>query len=369
MSVTIETIAQGVEQFSTKANAEIADLKEKYLSLQDGLIDVAQKQTKAPSGYLGKSDPITKVLKDERIAAFKSDPAIRNASVSLNAPLTQLLKRGLVTGDIQSTTDLYDVQPLRANVLAENPMRPLSILEVLPRLPISSNALEYNRLSGYTNDAAYQTVEGAALAATTMPTTLVTAKIATIGHYLQVSEQVLADTPVLRQQIESLLRYGVMGKAAAEIIVGSGTIDGLQSVAGSYVAATSTPFADAIGEAATQLQIAGWQPNVVVMHPTLWQTIRSDRSATEGLYIAGSWSQPAGTTIWGMNVVLDSSVSATQPLVLDSTQCAILDRQDARIEMGRAGNDFTNATLTVRAMIRIGLAVFSPSAVLQVIVP
>jgi HK97 family phage major capsid protein len=114
------------------------------------------------------------------------------------------------------------------------------------------------------------------------------------------------------------------------------------------------------------LQVAGWQPNVVVMHPNLWQAIRAERSLTENLYIAGNWAMPAPMTMWGMTVVLDPSVSQAVPMVLDASQVAILDRQEARVELGRSGNDFTDATVTLRAMIRVGLAVFSPSALVQV---
>ena len=366
---TIETIAASVEQFSTKANNEIKGLKENYRSMQDSMIEIAQKQTSLPGGLQTKADPLGKALRDDRILAFKSDRGIRNASISINAPLSQLLKKGLVTGDAQTSSDQYSVQAQRDPRLGENPMRPLTILEALPHLPIGSNTLEYNRLSGYSNLAAIQADEGADLGTTSMPSALVSAKVATIGHWVTCSEQVLADSPVLRMQIESLLRYGVLNKAAAEIIAGTTIIEGLADVAGSYVAATDTPWADAIGEAATQLQIAGWSPSHVVLHPTLWQTIRADRSATEGLYISGSWAQPAGLTIWGMAVVVDPSVSATAPIVLDASQCAILDRQDARVELGRTGNDFSNATMTLRAMVRIGLATFSPSALLAVTLP
>ena len=366
-AVTIENIASSVEQFSTKANSEIQSLKDKYHTLQTDMIEIAQKQTvgKMP----GTGDPLTKALRDERLLAFKSDRGMRMASIPVAASLTALLTKTAITGDLQSTTDQYAVQAQRDPRLGEFSMRPLSILEALPRLPISSNTLEYNQLDNYSNAAAIQSVEGATLAQGAMPTQLKTAKVATIAHWLQVSEQVLSDEPVLRQQMDSLLRYGCMGKASAEIIGGSGVIEGLETAATAFTAATDSFAADAIAQAQTQLQINGWQPDTVVMHPTLWNSIRTDRSATEGLYVVGNWSQPAGSTLWGMRLVLDASVSATQPLVLDSTQCAILDRQDARVELGRAGNDFTTGLLTLRAMIRIGLAVFSPSAVLQVSIP
>ncbi len=376
---SIEAIATAVEQFTKKSAAEIEALKKdnqelttEFKSLSSSFNELAQKQPQPFMGNRqGAADVLAKALSDDRVKAFQTDRGIKSASVSIQAPLGSLITKNLVVGDAASSSaDLFNVQPQRDGRLGENPQRALTIIQALPRLPVGSNTLEYNRLNGYSNLAAIQAAEGSDLGQTAVPTTLVEAKIATLGHYAKMSEQVAADAPLLRQQVENLLRYGVLAKAAHEIIAGTGSvIEGLESLATGYTAATDRPYADAIGEAATELQIAGWQPDLVVMHPTLWQLIRADRSATEGLYVAGSWSMPAGNTIWGLRVVVDPSVSTYVPLVMDSSQCAILDRADARVELGRTGNDFTDAVVTLRAMIRIGLAVFSPSAIMAVTVP
>lgn len=362
MSDMIQIVKDGLDSIEQKFNRKMAGLEEMVR-------DTAQQQTRVP-GATGTADVLAKALADDRIREFQADRGIKSASVAIKAPLGLLVKSSTVVGDAASSyTDLFSVQAQRDPRLGEDAQRNLTILQALPRLPVQSNAVEFNRLNGYSNMAAIQSAEGADLGQTDVPTTLVEAKIATIGTYVRISEQVAQDSNLLRQQVESLLRYGVQAKAAHEIIAGTGTIEGLQTLATPFVAATDTPYADAIGQAATELQIAGWQADVCVMHPTLWQLIRADRSATEGLYIAGSWAQPAGNTIWGMRVILDPSVSATVPLVMDSSQVAILDRMEARVELGRAGNDFIQATSVLRAMIRIGLAVFSPSAVLAVTVP
>lgn len=75
---------------------------------------------------------------------------------------------------------------------------------------------------------------------------------------------------------------------------------------------------------------------------------------------------PNSNSIWGMRVITDPAVAQGNPLVLDSSQVAILDRMDARIEFGREGNDMTTNQVTALAETLIGLAVFSPSAVLVV---
>jgi len=361
MSEITEIVRTGLQNLDEKYQAKFAEM-------QASMIDMAQHQGGHKGAMGGQGDVLGKALADERIKAFQADRGVKSASVTINASLDGLLRKSTIVGDAASSTaDLYSVQPQRDGRLGENPQRPLTIMDALPRLPVSSNTLEFNQLDGYTNLAAIQSAEGADLGQTAAPTDLKSVKIATIGHYLKMSEQVAADVPLLRQQMDSLIRYGVMAKASAEIIAGTGSvIEGLQEQASSFVAASDSTIADGIGQAATSLQVAGWQPNVVMMHPNLWQAIRAERSLTENLYIAGNWAMPAPMTMWGMTVVLDPSVSQAVPMVLDASQVAILDRQEARVELGRSGTDFTDATVTLRAMIRVGLAVFSPSALVQV---
>ena len=360
----IDTVKKGITALDEKYQAKFAEI-------QASMIDVAQRQGGHKGAMGGQGDVLGKALADERIKAFQADRGVKSASVTINASLDGLLRKSTIVGDAASSTaDLYSVQPQRDGRLGENPQRPLTIMDALPRLPVGSKTREFNQLDGYTNLAAIQAAEGADLGQTAAPTDLKSVKIATIGHYLKMSEQVAADVPLLRQQMDSLIRYGVMAKASAEIIAGTGSvIEGLQEQAGSFVAASDSTIADGIGQAATSLLVAGWQPNVVVMHPNLWQAIRAERSLTENLYIAGNWAMPAPMTMWGMTVVLDPSVSQTVPMVLDASQVAILDRQEARVELGRSGTDFTDATVTLRAMIRVGLAVFSPSALVKVSIP
>lgn len=360
----IDTVKKGITALDEKYAAKFSDM-------QASMIEMGQHQTSYKGTVGGQIDALGKALADERIKAFQADRGVKSASVTINASLDGLMRKNTVVGDAASSTvDLYNVQPQRDGRLANNPQRPLTIFEVLPRLPVSSNAVEFNALDGYSNLAALQTAEGASLVQTDVPTELKTAKIATIGHFLKMSEQVAADAPLLRQQMDSLMRYGVLAKASAEIIGGTGSvIEGLQEQAGSFVASSDSTIADGIGQAATSLQIAGWQPTVVLMHPSLWQAIRAERSLTENMYVASGWANPVPLTIWGLIVVLDPSVSANVPMVMDTQQVAILDRQEARVELGRSGTDFQDATVTLRAMIRIGLAVFSPSAIVKVTIP
>lgn len=130
--------------------------------------------------------------------------------------------------------------------------------------------------------------------------------------------------------------------------------------------AKGTALADPIGGAITALDTMGWRAGLVLMHPTDWFAIRSERTVTEKAYVAAGWSTAGQNTVWGVPVVTDPSVVAGSPIVLDPAQVAILDRQQPVVEIGRDGDDFTKNLVTIRGELRIGLAVFSPSAMLKV---
>lgn len=331
------------------------------------ITELAQKMDVAGDtiGHTGPNkpgkNPLATIGASAEVKAFAADRSIKTANVSIPFSIKS------VVGDVLGVgNDLLSVAPARADGLYNYGGRRLSIFDVLPRLEVSSNAFEFNRLDGYANAAAVQTQEGAGKAEGTMPTALASVPVVTIAHYLKLSEQVLADAPALEQQVKSLLAYGVLAKASAEILAGAtaGKIQGLATQATAYASASGATLADAIGGAATALDVAGWNADTVVMHPNDLFTIRSERTA-DG-YVATGWAGGAEQTVWGLRAVADPSIAAGSPVVLDSSQVAILDRMQTRVEFGRSGTDMTDNLITALGECRIGLAVFSPSAVVEV---
>lgn len=367
-NMKMEDIKEIVENGLKKFDDKFADYEEQLQGLNATINAIGQKSLTgySPESHNKASNHIAKLVNSPELKDFAQNRGIKSASVSFNNPITTLLVKSVVGDVVGSGNDLYAVQAQRGNGLGENPQRRLTVFDVLPRLPVNSNAFEYNVLDGYINAAAYQTKEGATKEEASMPTDLVTAPICTIAHWIKLSEQVLADTPVLSSQVDNLMRYGVLAKASAEIINGStvGKIQGLVTQATAYPYLGITPLADAIGAAITSLDSVGWEANLVIINPSDWFDIQSERSTTEKEYVAGGWSVPNPKTIWGVQVVTDPSVSPGNPIVLDVSQVAILDRMDARVEFGRSGTDMVENKITALAELRTGLAVFSPSAVL-----
>ena len=361
----IENIATGIKTVTNEVANRLNNMDSK---IERAITEIAQKSEGYTSMPGMSANPLTKISTDQSFQHFRSDAGIKSASITLSGSFGRLIKS--VVGDAPSSTnDYYSVAPVRDSRIGEFAQRRLSIFDALPTLVVGSNTFEFNRLDNYLSAANYQDEETAVKAQASMPTELISVPITTIAHWLPLSEQVLADVPALQNQASTLLRYGVEQKAAAEIIAGNslGKISGLHAESTPIMVTNGTFLGDAVATAITALESEGWQPNLIIMNPADWNVIRTAREDSgNGAYLLGQLGNMPMQSLWGVPVITDPACPIDSPLVLDTSQTAILDKQSTRIELGRIGNQFITNEVVMRAEARIGLAVFSRSAVLSV---
>jgi HK97 family phage major capsid protein len=362
MTDLTQVVKDGLDAVSAKFDREILRLNDEITDLSQksaggGMLQ--QKRADAVAAIIGKSADV------EAMRLRKSKAAI----VPLSDVSIPMLRKA-ITGD--AGAEVFAVQPQRWSGIANDARRRLSVVDMLQRISVNSNSFEYIALDGFTNASAYQLTEGSEKAAQTVPTELLTANIATIAAVMTASEQVLADVPVLTQYLNSKLMYGVMEKLEAEVINGvggSGKISGLITQATTFAASAGSEGPDAIAEAIAQLDVNGWNPGAIVLHPATWAVYRSMREdAGSGAYLAGGWSNPAEPSMWNLPVITNAACPTTTALVIDPAQVALLDRMSARVEMGWTGDQFAQNLISLRGELRAGLVVFAPSAVLKLTV-
>ncbi|MES1924712.1 phage capsid family protein [Salinisphaera sp. T31B1] len=101
------------------------------------------------------------------------------------------------------------------------------------------------------------------------------------------------------------------------------------------------------------------------MNPADWFTVTSER-ATDGQYILGTPRASMPASLWNRTVATTPSIPAGRVLVMDTSQTAVLDRQQPVLMASRLdGNNMTTNMITILAEMRAGLAVFSTGAVLS----
>ncbi|MBS7423896.1 phage major capsid protein [Pseudomonas syringae] len=349
-------------------NEHIAAQTEKQSELQARMLELEQR---AVAGGFNKSQNSTTpgsnvvsaaVIEADGISAFragqKSTGKMR-VGTSLRAAVTNPDKGA-------AGSKGYPTAPVRAPGIQGIPQPRLSLLDVLPVVPVEGSTYEYVQLDGYLNGAAYQVKEGDEKAEGQLPTKLSRAEIATIATWIPASLQVLNDNEQLEDQIGLLMSVGVRQKLEAELLVGDGgpgEILGFIAQAPEAGITTGKPV-DRIGLALTDLKAAGWNPNVVVMNPRDWFAIESERADEgDGQYVIGTPRDPAPPSLWGTPVVVTMGMPEGKALILDTTTTALLDRQEVTVEASRMdGDNFRRNLVTILAELRAGLAVYAPSS-------
>ncbi len=165
-------------------------------------------------------------------------------------------------------------------------------------------------------------------------------------------------------------KRAIMRKLESELIVGAGgtgVVSGLLDPGNftAHTAASGDSLADAVSKAKAVMDAAGWNPGLVIAHPTDWEVLCREReSGGAGAYVAGSWRDPTPPSIWGVPVITNAAVTAGSFIILDPSQVLVLDREDTTIEVGYADDDFVRNRIRILAEMRAGLAVLSPGAVI-----
>jgi HK97 family phage major capsid protein len=366
--------AEKIEQKAATDRAALLELKtanEELLVRVGGLEQdlVATKDAGFRMRGAGGPSPVTEFVKSPKLADMING-APSTGRVHLKGASIRLLTKAVVSSGRGGVgDDGYVVAPERdVSNLWGFAQRPLFLFDALPTIPVSSSSYAFTQLDpSYSNAADYQTTEGTQKPESGFPTVDANAAIATVAHWIPVSNQVLADAPSLEVQLSNLLSFGVRSRAENQIlngVGGTGKIHGLIPQATAYAATANDPQ-DRVGEAVTALAAAGWVPGLVVMNPVDWGAIQRTRGETEGAYLLGSPLAPAAPVLWNTPVVTSASMPAGTALVLDPSQVALLDREQVSVQASREAQFTSNVTILL-AEGRLGLAVFSPSAVLSV---
>lgn len=280
---------------------------------------------------------------------------------------------------------LEDHQPGYVDIL----QRELNVLDLIPRLPTSSDTIEYVSEDTFTNAAAF-VAEATGFNATalgdqgvkpqsTLAYSTKTSTIKTMAHWIPVTNRMLSDAPAIRGIIDGRLLLGltlvletqiVSGNGAGENLTGLVSTNGINVVAKGGVANENN--LDAIFRGRNLVRITGnGRPSAVLMHPTDFALIRLARESaatgTPGSYLMGPPSQVGATTLWGMPVIESAALTAGVAIVADWAQgMTLFDREQGNVRVGTINDQFIRNIQTILAELRAAFVVWRPTCVTQV---
>lgn len=358
-------VKRELTRISADVNAGLGSGKLKIAELQARLLDVEQKSARARDGGGGGGFELGTA---ELHAAFEKAPGLQDmrerrqgARCSIDLPQGYFSSgmRAAVLGPAPGQTD-------RPTLIVPMPRQRLSIRNLLQSMPTTESVVSYVQQVTSVN-AAGPVSESTLKAQSTMSFTLKSAPIITLAHFSKASTQVLDDFSSLTQFIDGQMRYGLALVEEGQLLKGSGVglnLAGLSNVALPFADGTAgRTNLDMLRRGAADLELSGFTPSGVVLHPTDWANIELLKSSTNEYII----SVPRATDpsqVWQMHVVSSPSQTPGQFLIGDFSQCGyIADRWLARVEIATQNeDDFIRNLVTFRAEERIALVTTQPGA-------
>jgi HK97 family phage major capsid protein len=328
--------------------------------MADRLLSLEQKGLTPPTAPAGGESAGAQFVKSAEHANFVRAGFRGHASIEV---------KNTVTNTVGNTQP--ELRPMVGGAF-----RDLRLEAVLTALPTSSNAIEYVRENVFTNLAA-ETTEGAALAESSVTTSLVTESVATVGHFIKISRQLAADQDALARYIDLRMRYGVDLRVENQIFAGNGTAPNMSGftksgnfTAHGYTAASLTAAGlannrfDLIGKMLGDSQAGDYPANIICLNPADWWTMRLTKDS-QGRYLLGDPGQVIAPALFGVPVLISNAITADTVLTMNSTQAATFYNREA-LEVGMSesdGDNYQKLLVTLRAYRRCMLAVERPAAV------
>lgn len=263
-----------------------------------------------------------------------------------------------------------------ARVAAVTQNERLTIRDVISTGQTTASSVEYVRDES-TPDLVTPTAHGVEKPEIDAEWTLQSAPVRTVAGWMPVQNQQLEDWAQLRGLIDGRLRYIVQRSEEQQILYGTGTppeIEGILDVAGTtdisangrYNAGTHT-LIDVVRMGITDVLLAGYQANAVVIHPIDWETILLEKG-TDDRYVWAVVTDNNGSRIWGIRAVesigAQHRVTGARNLVVGDWQMGaqLLDRMALTVQVGLVDRQFVENMRTILAEERIALPIYAPAA-------
>jgi HK97 family phage major capsid protein len=240
------------------------------------------------------------------------------------------------------------------------------IRDLIPTVPVTTNAIDYAVQTTRTNNAA-PVAEGASKPYSDYVWSSVTVVVKTIAHLAKITRQAMDDAPRLVAEIDSEMRYGLGLVEEAQILYGTGVGQNLAGIVpqatafalpATYVTDTMATELDVLRYAMLQIEDENLSPDGIVLNSADWARIETLKDTT-GRYLIGN---PQGTTsprLWNLPVVATPAMTAGDFLVGAFAQSVVIyDRMGVEVLISTENDvDFEQNLATMRAEERIACAV------------
>lgn len=384
LAASVDDLTAEYKDLSTRDAAllNLSAIREKHagksaLNIQHDAVGVADRTPGAgeiPAAFRKAFSPGTALIESPQFKALIDGYGIKNAGdVPANVKMEMspahagMSYKDLLTSAGASGGSLY--RPQRLDGIQEILRPALRIVDLIPAIPVSTNAIEYVRQNLRVNNAmvvpeSTSSVDMAGLKPeSALGFTVITDSLETIAHMLPATRQILADAPQLRAFVDAFLRQGLMEQLEAL------TVARVLAASGILVQAKGTDTVlDALHKGATKVMIVGLtQPQSYVLHPLDWETIRLTKDLN-GQYLMGPPSVAGAITLWGYPVISSLYLTAGTGLIADwNTFGAMYEREDIQTYVTDSHADwFARNLIAILMEMRAKLAIYRAASLCRI---
>lgn len=297
------------------------------------------------------------VIENEDVKAFM---AARRSKGSVRVGVKAITSADASAGDLVP-------EDRRPGILMPG-LRRMTIRDLITPGRTSSNAIQYVKETGFTNNADVVS-ESTQKPESDLTFDLVTTAVATIAHWVHASKQILDDAPMLQSYVDGRLRYGLAFVEEQQILNGDGTgenLSGIVTEASDYsapIAVSGATMIDTLRLAMLQAELAEFPATGITLNPKDWTRIELTKDS-EGRYIIANPANSTQPRLWSLPVVATQAMAEDDFLVgAFQLGAQIFDREDANVEISTEDRDnFVKNMVTIRAEERLAMAVYRPEA-------
>jgi HK97 family phage major capsid protein len=246
---------------------------------------------------------------------------------------------------------------------------PLVVADLFAPGTTNSSLVRYLREVPPGDNNASGVAEGAAKPASSFTFEAVDEPVKKIATFLPVTDEMMEDVAQLQSYLNSRLSLFVRMEENDQLLNGGGTNDlvGIlnRTNVGNVDSGDYDNLFDAILAAMNTVRQEGFlEPDAVVLNPTDDFTLRTAKSATNGMYFGGGPYAPGANNPWGLRAVNTVAITAGTLLVGAFRSAAqIFRRSGLSVEASNSHKDWFQKNITaIRAEERLALAVYREEA-------
>lgn len=249
----------------------------------------------------------------------------------------------------------------------QKPVRSPRIVDLFRRTPVSTEYVKYREQDTVTRDA--KVVVACATSTSNTKTTWInrTVQISKIRDFVDICIDMIDDYSFVASEVEQLVNQSVKLKEEAEILLGSGNILSIDSIASEFdpanvlapfTGAFSSPtLAELTGAMKAQIFTFGqensWDADTIIMNYNDMIKFMHEKNS-QGDYLLPNFVYTGGGVLNGMRIITSPLVASNTLYVMDSSKGQILDRMSPTVEFSYENNDnFEHEIVTVKAVERL----------------